>query len=39
MPLIAGGIGVAAFFCFMFSWVSCCSRARSPRRAKPIAAP
>ena len=21
MPLIAGGIGVAAFFCFMFSWV------------------
>jgi glycerol transport system permease protein len=22
MPLIASGIGVAAFFCFMFSWVS-----------------
>jgi len=21
VPLIAGGIGVAAFFCFMFSWV------------------
>jgi glycerol transport system permease protein len=21
IPLIAGGIGVAAFFCFMFSWV------------------
>jgi glycerol transport system permease protein len=21
MPLVAGGIGVAAFFCFMFSWV------------------
>jgi glycerol transport system permease protein len=21
MPLIASGIGVAAFFCFMFSWV------------------
>ena len=21
MPLISSGIGVAAFFCFMFSWV------------------
>ena len=31
LPTIAAGIGVAAFFCFMFSWSSCCSPRRSPR--------
>jgi glycerol transport system permease protein len=28
MPLIASGIGVAAFFCFMFSWVELLLSAR-----------
>ncbi|WP_283643507.1 carbohydrate ABC transporter permease [Marinovum algicola] len=39
MPLIASGIGVAAFFCFMFSWVELLlSRTLTPVDAKPIAA-
>ncbi len=39
MPLIAGGIGVAAFFCFMFSWVELLlSRTLTATEAKPIAA-
>ena len=39
MPLIAGGIGVAAFFCFMFSWVELLlSRTLTSVNAKPIAA-
>lgn len=39
MPLIASGIGVAAFFCFMFSWVELLlSRTVTSVAAKPIAA-
>ena len=39
MPLIASGIGVAAFFCFMFSWVELLlSRTLSAVDAKSIAA-
>lgn len=39
MPLIASGIGVAAFFCFMFSWVELLlSRTLTSVEAKPIAA-
>lgn len=37
MPLIASGIGVAAFFCFMFSWVELLlSRTLTSVNAKPI---
>lgn len=39
MPLIASGIGVAAFFCFMFSWVELLiARTLTTVDAKPIAA-
>ncbi|MBK0400234.1 carbohydrate ABC transporter permease [Limibaculum sp. M0105] len=39
MPLIASGIGVAAFFCFMFSWVELLlSRTLASTEAKSIAA-
>jgi len=39
MPLIASGVGVAAFFCFMFSWVELLlARTLSSVDAKPIAA-
>ena len=39
MPLIASGIGVAAFFCFMFSWVELLlSRTLNAVDAKSIAA-
>jgi glycerol transport system permease protein len=39
MPLIASGIGVAAFFCFMFSWVELLlSKTLTAVEAKPIAA-
>ena len=39
MPMIASGIGVAAFFCFMFSWVELLlSRTLTTVDAKPIAA-
>ena len=39
MPLIASGIGVAAFFCFMFSWVELLlARTLTTTSAKPIAA-
>ena len=39
MPLIASGVGVAAFFCFMFSWVELLlSRTLTSVNAKPIAA-
>jgi len=39
MPLIASGIGVAAFFCFMFSWVELLlSRTLTSVAAKPISA-
>jgi glycerol transport system permease protein len=39
MPLIASGIGVAAFFCFMFSWVELLlARTLTASNAKPIAA-
>ncbi len=39
MPLIASGIGVTAFFCFMFSWVELLlSRTLTATEAKPIAA-
>ncbi len=39
MPLIASGIGVAAFFCFMFSWVELLlSRTLTSVNAKSIAA-
>ncbi len=39
MPLISSGIGVAAFFCFMFSWVELLlSRTLTTVNAKPIAA-
>lgn len=38
-PLIASGIGVAAFFCFMFSWVELLlSRTLTTVDAKPISA-
>jgi glycerol transport system permease protein len=38
-PLIASGIGVAAFFCFMFSWVELLiARTLTTTDAKPIAA-
>jgi glycerol transport system permease protein len=39
IPLIASGIGVAAFFCFMFSWVELLlARTLTTVNAKPIAA-
>src|SRR3954452_21114944 len=39
MPLIASGIGVAAFFCFMFSWVELLlARTLTTVSAKPISA-
>jgi glycerol transport system permease protein len=39
MPLIASGVGVAAFFCFMFSWVELLlARTLTAVNAKPIAA-
>ncbi|MFC4353248.1 carbohydrate ABC transporter permease [Fodinicurvata halophila] len=39
MPQIASGIGVAAFFCFMFSWVELLlARTLTSVEAKPIAA-
>ena len=39
MPLIASGVGVAAFFCFMFSWVELLlARTLTTVAAKPIAA-
>src|SRR6056300_171671 len=39
MPLIASGIGVAAFFCFMFSWVELLlAKTLTAVDAKPIAA-
>ncbi len=39
MPLVASGIGVAAFFCFMFSWVELLlSRTLTSVNAKSIAA-
>ena len=39
MPLIASGIGVAAFFCFMFSWVELLlAKTLTSVEAKPIAA-
>jgi glycerol transport system permease protein len=37
IPLIANGIGVAAFFCFMFSWVELLlARTLTATAAKPI---
>ncbi|WP_376875743.1 carbohydrate ABC transporter permease [Albirhodobacter sp. R86504] len=39
LPLIASGVGVVAFFCFMFSWVELLlSRTLTSVAAKPIAA-
>ncbi|MCZ4345201.1 MULTISPECIES: carbohydrate ABC transporter permease [Devosia] len=39
MPLIASGIGVVAFFCFMFSWVELLlARTLTTTDAKPISA-
>jgi glycerol transport system permease protein len=39
IPLIASGVGVAAFFCFMFSWVELLlARTLTTVNAKPIAA-
>jgi len=39
MPLIASGVGVAAFFCFMFSWVELLiARTLTTTDAKPISA-
>lgn len=39
LPLIASGVGVAAFFCFMFSWVELLlARTLTSVSAKPIAA-
>ncbi|PZM15092.1 sugar ABC transporter permease [Rhizobium tubonense] len=39
VPMIASGIGVAAFFCFMFSWVELLlARTLTTTDAKPIAA-
>lgn len=38
MPLIASGIGVAAFFCFMFSWVELLlAKSLTSVQARPIA--
>jgi glycerol transport system permease protein len=39
LPMIASGVGVAAFFCFMFSWVELLlARTLTSVNAKPIAA-
>jgi glycerol transport system permease protein len=39
LPLISSGVGVAAFFCFMFSWVELLlARTLTTVNAKPIAA-
>jgi glycerol transport system permease protein len=39
LPMISSGVGVAAFFCFMFSWVELLlSRTLTSVNAKPIAA-
>lgn len=39
LPLIKSGVGVAAFFCFMFSWVELLfARTLTSVNAKPIAA-
>jgi glycerol transport system permease protein len=39
LPLVSGGIGVAAFFCFMFSWVELLlARTLTTVDAKPIVA-
>jgi glycerol transport system permease protein len=39
LPMIASGVGVAAFFCFMFSWVELLlARTLTTVHAKPIAA-
>nr|WP_236033823.1 carbohydrate ABC transporter permease [Belnapia mucosa] len=39
LPLVAGGVGVAAFFCFMFSWVELLlARTLTTVNAKPIVA-
>lgn len=39
MPLIRSGVGIAAFFCFMFSWVELLiARTLTVTEAKPIAA-
>jgi glycerol transport system permease protein len=39
LPLIANGIGVAAFFCFMFSWIEqLLATTLTTVNAKPIAA-
>ncbi len=39
MPMIAAGIGVACFFCFMFSWVELLlAKTLTSVAAKPIAA-
>ena len=39
IPLIGNGIGVAAFFCFMFSWVELLlARTLTAVEAKPISA-
>lgn len=39
LPLIKSGVGVAAFFCFMFSWVELLfARTLTSVKAKPIAA-
>ena len=39
LPTIAAGIGVAAFFCFMFSWVELLiARTLTTTDAKPISA-
>ncbi len=39
MPLIKTGVGVTAFFCFMFSWVELLmARTLTTTDAKPIAA-
>jgi glycerol transport system permease protein len=39
LPMIASGVGVAAFFCFMFSWVELLlARTLTAVNAKPVAA-
>jgi glycerol transport system permease protein len=39
LPMVAGGVGVAAFFCFMFSWVELLlARTLTTVDAKPIVA-
>ncbi|WP_456315859.1 carbohydrate ABC transporter permease [Pseudoroseomonas ludipueritiae] len=39
LPMVAGGVGVAAFFCFMFSWVELLlARTLTTVNAKPIVA-